>query len=417
MQKREAVLIGAGKIGRGYMAYIFHKAGYKMTFLDYADELIRKMNAQGYYTVFMRHREFGHGEWTKFRIENYDAYCTQTQYDACVDVLSHANYATVHVYPGAIPSIGKLIADATKKRMKDGSEQTLDLFFVVNFLNADKSFKKAAMEELDTPEQKAYMEKYIGFVYGLVRGSGPTPDEHMLAEDPIAVSCADTDYLPVDIDQMKGPLPEGVKFYPAHNVGELVKYKVWGGNVGHCARAYFGKERGYTYGYQSEQDAYIHKCSVLMEREAVCALEQEGKVIPEEKERYLGKDHEETRFDPAAVNTEVLDTLDRIGADPIRKLGREDRFVGPALLAVRQGKLPFFLARGAAMGFYFKNPTDKAACEIQDYIRENGIEKAIIKYCQLDLSKKEENLLYQLILAHYWDISKEDPMDISYGKC
>ena len=32
MYKKEAVLIGAGKIGRGYMAYIFHKAGYKMTF-------------------------------------------------------------------------------------------------------------------------------------------------------------------------------------------------------------------------------------------------------------------------------------------------------------------------------------------------------------------------------------------------
>ena len=415
MYKKEAVLIGAGKIGRGYMAYVFHKAGYKMTFLDYSDALIQKMNEQGYYTVFMQHREFGHGEITNFRIEGYEAYCTQTQYAQCVEVLSHANYATVHVYPGAIQSIGKMIADAAKKRMADGNPETLDVIFVINFLYADELFKKAALEALDTPEQKAYLEKYIGFVYGLVRGNGPTPNAEMLAMDPIAVACADSDYLPVDIDQMKGPMPEGVNFHAAHNVGGLVKYKVWGGNVSHCANAYFGKERGYTYNYESAQDAYIHKCAALCSREANHALEQEVKVVPEERERYFGR-HEEQRFDPEAVDTTIKDTLDRVGADPIRKLGRNDRFVGPALLALHQGKVPFFLARGAAMGFYFTNPEDRAACEIQEYIKEKGIEAAIIKYCQLDLSVREENLLYQLILGNYWDISKQDPVDIHYCK-
>ena len=66
------------------------------------------------------------------------------------------------------------------------------------------------------------------------------------------------------------------------------------------------------------------------------------------------------------------------------------------------------------MGFYFTNPEDRAACEIQEYIKEKGIEAAIIKYCQLDLSVREENLLYQLILGNYWDISKQDPVDIHY---
>ena len=66
------------------------------------------------------------------------------------------------------------------------------------------------------------------------------------------------------------------------------------------------------------------------------------------------------------------------------------------------------------MGFYFTNPDDKAACEIQDFIKEQGIEKAIVKYCQLDLDKPEENLLYQLILGNYWEISQADPTEINY---
>lgn len=58
------------------------------------------------------------------------------------------------------------------------------------------------------------------------------------------------------------------------------------------------------------------------------------------------------------------------------------------------GEGAVFLARGAAMGFYFSNPEDQAACEVQAYVKTNGIEAAIIKYCQLDLSVREENLLY-----------------------
>ena len=38
--KKEALLIGAGKIGRGYMAYIFFLSGYKMFFIVFSDVLV-----------------------------------------------------------------------------------------------------------------------------------------------------------------------------------------------------------------------------------------------------------------------------------------------------------------------------------------------------------------------------------------
>ena len=66
------------------------------------------------------------------------------------------------------------------------------------------------------------------------------------------------------------------------------------------------------------------------------------------------------------------------------------------------------------MMFYFQNPKDAAAVEIQNYLSENGIEKAIEKYCQLDRSKKEEELLFQLILAQYFEENDADPFDMPY---
>ena len=110
------------------------------------------------------------------------------------------------------------------------------------------------------------------------------------------------------------------------------------------------------------------------------------------------------------------DPLTRIAQDPKRKLARNDRLVGPALLCLKHGRLPYYLARSAAMMFYFQNPKDAAAVEIQNYLSENGIEKAIEKYCQLDRSKKEEELLFQLILAQYFEENDADPFDMPYYK-
>ncbi|MGI6665551.1 MAG: hypothetical protein ACOX3W_09150 [Christensenellaceae bacterium] len=409
--QKEAVLIGAGKIGRGYMAYIFNNAGYRMTFLEYDETLVTQMRTQGYYTIFMRDRHNETADWDVFRIENYDAFCTETEWDACVDVLSTANYATVQVFPGAIKSIGHMIGEAAKKRMLAGNEETLDIFFVINFLDADVLFREAALEIMQTEEERIYLDKYIGFVYGLVRGSGPMPNQEMLEIDPIAISCADQNYLPVDVDQMKGPMPEDVNFIPTHNVGALVKRKVWGGNVSHCCLAYYGKQRGYTYGYEASLDPYIHKCGEFATQEALKGLELDITFDPADIKRYFIDDDygKEGPYDPSKIDTEVKDPLNRIGADPIRKLARNDRFIGPALLCLKHGVVPYFLARGAAMGFFFENEEDPAAVEIQNYIAAEGIEKAIEKYCQLDKQDALENTLYQMVLSHYYDIKEVDP--------
>ena len=74
MANKQVVLIGAGKIGRGYMADLFSRAGYALTFLEYSPELVEKLNEQGSYTVFMLSRQTG--EHSKFRIGGYRAFCT-----------------------------------------------------------------------------------------------------------------------------------------------------------------------------------------------------------------------------------------------------------------------------------------------------------------------------------------------------
>ena len=412
MPKKEVVLIGAGKIGRGFMGDLFNRAGYKLIFLEYSEDLVKKMNAQGYYTVFMSDRDSGgSGEMQQYTIGGYDAYCTETERDACVNAIANTNYATMHVYPQACESIGHMIGDAVKQRMAANNEEPLDIFMCVNFQGPAETIHGYAFERLNE-EEKAFFDKHVGLIETLIQRNGATPTEEMLQIDPICVAVSDNTYWPVDEAAFKGVPPEGIDLTMLDNFQARLVYKVWAGNMTHCAGAFYGKQRGYEYYYQSALDPYIYKCSYYAKLEANFGISSEYNVPVEKLDsRGNGK---MAPFDPSKVNTQERDSLNRIGADPIRKLRRNDRWIGPALLSMKYGKVPYFLCRGAAMGFYFTNPDDTAAVELQDYIANEGIAKAVEKYCELDLSVPNEKVLYDLILASYYEIGDADPFTAVY---
>ena len=50
--KKKILIWGAGKIGRGFVADIFHTAGYHIVFADADQHVVDLLNASGEYTVF-----------------------------------------------------------------------------------------------------------------------------------------------------------------------------------------------------------------------------------------------------------------------------------------------------------------------------------------------------------------------------
>ena len=103
-----------------------------------------------------------------------------------------------------------------------------------------------------------------------------------------------------------------------------------------------------------------------------------------------------------------MDILTRVAADPIRKLRRDDRLIGPALLAIKHGRVPFYLARGAAYLMNFENPADPSCVKMHEMIAQQGVEQAIETLCQLDRSKQEEEIVYQLVLDQYRELLDHD---------
>ena len=78
-----------------------------------------------------------------------------------------------------------------------------------------------------------------------------------------------------------------------------------------------------------------------------------------------------------------MDSFDRVGRDPKRKLSEGDRLVGAYRMVRQEGGVPAHIAVGIAAGYLFDMPTDPAAVEITAYVNENGLEAALARYSNI----------------------------------
>lgn len=124
------------------------------------------------------------------------------------------------------------------------------------------------------------------------------------------------------------------------------------------------------------------------------------------KEYGLDKDELEN-FKESKLNrfikTASHDTIERVGRDPVRKLGKKDRLVAPAIKAYDNG-MPFdSLAKAIAYAFKYDEQSDEKALEIKEFISQNSIEDAIEKYT--GIKKAEREKLFDKIVTEYQNIN------------
>ena len=108
------------------------------------------------------------------------------------------------------------------------------------------------------------------------------------------------------------------------------------------------------------------------------------KASPQLIHGYAGALYIQTHLD--IHDPDIIDVVTRIGRDPIRKLGPEDRFIGPMTIAINAGVEPKNIALGCAAALYFENPEDESAVELAKMRREKGIDYILENVSKLDLN-------------------------------
>ncbi len=118
-------------------------------------------------------------------------------------------------------------------------------------------------------------------------------------------------------------------------------------------------------------------------REVWQALKRKYPLLEEEEEMKRLRDLRERFANPA-----LMDTVERVGRDPLRKLKPQDRLIGGITLCLNEGVLPVYIAEACGAALCYDFPGDGEAIALQRALRDEGVERVLQEVCGLDPSSE-----------------------------
>lgn len=367
---KTAIMYGAGNIGRGFIGKVFADSGYEVCFLDIMQEIIDEMNAQGQYNV----RIVSNAGEEDAVVRPVRAVNSLTE--QAVDEIAGCDIMATAVGVNVLPKIAPVIARGVVARMARNGKP-LDIILCENQLGADELMRGWVYEQLDD-EQKVWADKNLGLVEASIGRMVPPLTPEMRSQDKLLICVEPYCELPVDRDAFRGEIPDLVGLIPYSPFEFYIKRKLFLHNGGHALCAYLGYEKGYEYIWQAIADPEIFEAArASMMTSARALVKKFGEDVRENVESNVA----DLLF--RFQNRALRDTVARVGADPVRKLRRNDRIVGAALFAIEQGVDPAPIVKGIAAALKFDRAEDATAPEIQKALREQGINYVLEYYMSL----------------------------------
>jgi mannitol-1-phosphate 5-dehydrogenase len=373
---KKAVIIGAGRIGRGFVTELLLKNGYEVVFFEASDEMIEKLNSAGSYTIHV----LGHEE-LDTKVENVRAFSINDP-DTLAQEWETADLVFASVGGKNIPFIGKALGQAFKKLCKDKKVKITNIITCENWIDPSKILKESLLNELDSSEQELFL-KNTGVSESVVMATGtgsPNSDEQTNEMDTWVQNMW---YLPVDREKITGPLPELKYITFVESFGNLLQQKLYTFNASVALIAFLGRLKGYTYVGDAANDPDIEKI-LDKEYEEIQKALVNGMGVSEESQKTLAKQAKSKYQDK-----EIVDALTRVARDPIRKLGPTDRLIGPARLALDAGEKPVSIALAIAAALYYEDENDSSAVKLKEMRESKGIDYILENISML---KKDEPL-------------------------
>jgi mannitol-1-phosphate 5-dehydrogenase len=152
----------------------------------------------------------------------------------------------------------------------------------------------------------------------------------------------------------------------AHFVADLAPYierKLFTVNTGHAATAYFGRDAGHARISEALADPVVAVAVEQVLGETSTLIVRKHGFTDDEQAAYRAKILERFR------NPELPDTVERVGRQPLRKLGRHERFIGAAAELAEHGHPVDGLLAAIGAALRFDLPSDPESVELQELLR------------------------------------------------
>ena len=376
---KQAVMYGGGNIGRGFIGALFSQSGYEVTFIDVADAVVETLKANRRYPV----RIVSTAGYEDIWVENVTA--VNGNHPEAIDAIANCDIMATAVGARVLKFIVPNIVAGLRKRWKT-NKGTLNIIICENLNDANKILEGMLKEQL-TPEEQFRFDETVSLVEASIGRMVPVQTEQMKDGEPLRVCVERYGFLPVDKAAFKGDLPEIKNIVPFAPFDFYIKRKLYIHNMGHATCAYLGNLLGLEYIWEAiaVPEVRILVQNAMMESEMALSKHY-GMPMMDLQEHIADLLY---RFTNAALQ----DTCQRVGGDPARKLGPEDRLIGSSLLAMDEGITPAYIAVGAAAG-------------LRRYLKENGGVQSMdcAKLALRELAKLEDGHNLTQLILHYYEM-------------
>ena len=364
---KRLMIIGAGRTGRGFLGRLAAEEKIPLIFVDKDRKTVENLE---------KARQDG-GFWVRFygnekepvRVSDYQV-CTPDQADfSCVDLI--------------LVSVGSSNLCEVGTWLKENLPDNRPVYIIT-------------CENASGPADQ--LQKAIGL-----------PDVHVSEAAVFCTTdfCGDMDivseaypYLPYDGERLAGFDPGIAAFRAEKNFGNFLRRKIYTYNSASGIIAYIG----WLYGYQDYAEAANDpRILELLDRNyaainrAICKEFGYDESDQEEFARLSKK-----KF----TNRAITDSISRNARDPLRKLGPEERIVGPLTLLKKHGEDTSVLAKTAAAALLYEDENDAEWTKIK---KEMTPEQILRKYGKLE----DEELLEEIGTGGRFRLTQMGQGDVS----
>jgi len=401
-----AVQFGAGNIGRGFMGQLLWEAGYSTVFVEAHKPLVDALNQAGRYPLKLldarSQRE------VNLTIDGIRAVHADDR-DAVSEALLHADLIGTAVGVKNLAAIAPMLLKGLIKRREAGAGP-VDIYLCENVLNAADELKDHVRQLIEQAPKSgtksssvplpSYLEENVGFVGTVVARMVPNVGDRFAGEDPLLVVADSYHRFPFDETAVRAPMPHIEGMHPVSNFSAEVERKLFTYNMGHAALAYLGYLKGCTCVHEPFQDPFLMEIfQGALDETCDAVLAKYPDVFTLDDQKGIRQD-----IDLRFGNPMIQDSVQRVGRDPIRKLGRGDRLIGSARLCLAQDIFPARVAQVCGAALLYGSPDDPEALKLQKMIKDDGVAQVLH-----DLSGVEpESDLGRSILCSYEELSDTD---------
>ena len=370
----QSLHFGAGNIGRGFIGQLLHEAGYDIAFVDIQEDLVDALKTRGRYEVMLADEAE-----ERIVVDGVTALHSVDEAEEVKGRLAEADLVTTAVGPSVLPILAPAIAEGLVERARRGGAP-LNVIACENMIGGSQALRTSVMEHV--ADERA-VDEVAGFPNAAV--DRIVPEQSTEGADVLVEPFFE---WIVDASQIKGERPDVPGITYVDDLGPYIERKLLTVNTGHSAAAHLGYARGKETIDAALQDGHIYEAASKTLEETGLLLVREYGFDPEKHSEYREKVL--ARF----ANPRISDDVTRVARAPIRKLGRNERFVSPALRLFEMGHEPVHLATVIGAVLRYDHPKDDEARELQETIRAEGERSALARYAGID----EDHPLVDLVV-------------------